>query len=56
MHKRGKGGGEMVKTNVWALCDRCIVAWVKGKVYKMVVRTAMMYGLDMVALTKRQKV
>lgn len=28
---------------------------VKGKVYKLVWRTAMMYGLEMVALTKNQK-
>lgn len=28
----------------------------KGKVFKMVVRPAMRYGLEMVSLTKRQKV
>lgn len=27
----------------------------KGKVYKLVWRTAMMYGLEMVVLTKNQK-
>ncbi|MCJ8736396.1 hypothetical protein PDJAM_G00258050 [Pangasius djambal] len=37
------------------LCDRKISARTKGKVYKTVVRAAMLYGLETVALRKRQE-
>ena len=37
------------------ICDRRVAARVKGKVYKMVVRPAMLYSLEAVALTKRQE-
>ncbi|KAL7867553.1 hypothetical protein SRHO_G00089370 [Serrasalmus rhombeus] len=37
------------------ICDRRIAARVKGKVYKTVVRPAMTYGLETVALSKRQE-
>ncbi len=37
------------------ICDRRIPARVKGKVYKTVVRPAILYGLEVVALTKRQE-
>ncbi|MCJ8736297.1 hypothetical protein PDJAM_G00257340 [Pangasius djambal] len=37
------------------LCDRKISARIKGKVYKTVVRAAMRYGLETVALRKRQE-
>ena len=38
------------------ICDRRVPARVKGKVYnKVAVRPAMVYGLDTVALTKRQE-
>ena len=37
------------------LCDRRIPARLKGKVYKTVVRPALMYGLETVALSKRQE-
>ena len=45
--------------NVWkrvsgVICDRRLPARVKGKVYSSVVRPAMMYGLEMVAVTKKQ--
>ena len=36
------------------LCDRKLTARVKGKIYKSVVRPAMMYGLETVAMTERQ--
>ena len=36
------------------ICDRRVAARVKGKVYKVSVRPAMLYGLETVALTKRQ--
>ena len=37
------------------ICDRGVPARVKGKVYKVAVRPAMLYGLETVALTKRQQ-
>ena len=36
------------------ICDRRLPTRVKGKVYSSVVRPAMMYGLETVAVTKRQ--
>ena len=36
------------------LCNRKLSARVKGKVYKSVVRPAMLYGMETVAVTKRQ--
>ena len=37
------------------ICNRRVPAIVKGKVYKVAVRPAMLYGLETVALTKRQE-
>ncbi|KAK3541670.1 hypothetical protein QTP86_000341 [Hemibagrus guttatus] len=37
------------------LCDQKISARIKGKVYRTVVRPAMLYGLETVSLTKRQE-
>ncbi|KAK3558175.1 hypothetical protein QTP86_011873 [Hemibagrus guttatus] len=37
------------------LCDRKITARIKGKVYRTVVRPAMLYGLETVSLRKRQE-
>ena len=37
------------------ICDRRVPARVKGKVYRMAVGPAMLYGLETVALTKRQE-
>ena len=37
------------------ICDRRVPAIVKGHVYRVAVRPAMLYGLDTVALTKRQE-
>ena len=36
------------------LCDRKLSARVKGKMYKCVVRPALMYGMETVAVTERQ--
>ena len=36
------------------LCDRNLSARVKDKIYKCVVRPAMLYGMEMVAAMKRQ--
>ncbi|KAI5610386.1 hypothetical protein C0J50_5209, partial [Silurus asotus] len=38
------------------ICDSRVSAKVKGKVYRTVVRPAMLYGLETVALSKRQEV
>ncbi|KAK3542878.1 hypothetical protein QTP70_006134 [Hemibagrus guttatus] len=41
---------------VWGvLCDRKISVRIKGKVYRTVVRPAMLYGLETVSLRKRQE-
>ncbi|XP_062865903.1 uncharacterized protein LOC134328668 [Trichomycterus rosablanca] len=37
------------------ICDKRVTAKVKGKVYRTAVRPAMLYGLETVALTKRQE-
>ena len=37
------------------ICNRRVPARVKGKVYRVAVRPAMLYGLETVALTKRQE-
>ena len=37
------------------VCDKRISARVKGKIYKTVVRPAMLYGLEAAALTKKQE-
>ena len=36
------------------ICDRRLPAKIKRKVYKTVVRPAMVYGLEMLAVTKKQ--
>ena len=36
------------------ICDKRLPARVKGKVYSLVVRPAMVYGLETVAVTKKQ--
>ncbi|KAI5613981.1 hypothetical protein C0J50_3702, partial [Silurus asotus] len=38
------------------ICDKRVSVRVKGKVYRTVVRPAMLYGLETVALSKRQEV
>ena len=37
------------------ICDRRVSGRVKGKVYRVAVRPAMLYGLETVALTKIQE-
>lgn len=39
----------------WVMYDRKIASRVKGKVRKTLIRPAMMYDLEMTALTKRQE-
>ena len=37
------------------ICDRRVLAEMKGKLYKTVLRPAMLHGLETVALTRRQE-
>ena len=37
------------------ICDRRVPARVKGKVFKVAVRPAMLYGLETAALTKGRR-
>ena len=37
------------------ICDKKVSAWIKGKVYNAVVRPKIFYGLEIVALRKRQE-
>ena len=65
VQSNGKCGREVKKRvqagwNGWrrmsgVICDRRVSARVKGKVYRLAVRPAMLYGLETVALTKRQE-
>ena len=59
MRKRSEeertGRMEWVEKNSGVICDRRVPARLKGKVYKVAVRPAMLYGLETVALTKRQE-
>ncbi|KAF7702399.1 hypothetical protein HF521_001682 [Silurus meridionalis] len=50
----GWSGWRRLKTGV--ICDRRVSVRVKGKVYRTVVRPVMLYGLETVALSKRQEV
>ena len=43
-----------MKKALEVICDRRLPARVKGKVYNSVVRPAMVYGLETVAVTKKQ--
>ncbi|KAK3554716.1 hypothetical protein QTP70_032634 [Hemibagrus guttatus] len=65
VQSNGESGKEVKKRvqagwNGWrkvsgVLCDRKIPARIKGKVYRTVVRPAMLYGLETVSLRKRQE-
>ena len=53
--KRVQAGWNGWRRMSGVICDRRVPARVKGKVYKVEVRPAMLYGLETVALTKRQE-
>ena len=53
--KRVQAGWNGWRRMSGVICDRRVSARVKGKVYKVAVRPAMLYGLETVALTKRQE-
>lgn len=54
LKKRVQGGWSGWRQVCGGICDRT-AARLKGNVYKMVVRIAVMYGLEMLVLTKRQE-
>ena len=53
--KRVQAGWNGWRRMSGVICDRRVPARVKGKVYKVAMRPAMLYGLETVALTKRQE-
>ncbi|KAK3511498.1 hypothetical protein QTP70_009001 [Hemibagrus guttatus] len=53
--KRVQAGWNGWRKVLAVLCDRKISARIKGKVYRTVVRAAMLYGLETVSLRKRQE-
>ena len=52
--KRVQAGWNGWRRVLGVICDRRLPAGVKGKVYSSVVRPAMVYGLETVAVTKKQ--
>ncbi|KAI5106213.1 hypothetical protein C0J45_3910, partial [Silurus meridionalis] len=54
--KRVQAGWSGWRRVTGVICDRRVSARVKGKVYRTVVRPAMLYGLETVALSKRHEV
>ncbi|XP_060776632.1 uncharacterized protein LOC132886093, partial [Neoarius graeffei] len=55
VRKRVQAGWSSWRRILGVICDRKVPAKVKGKMYKTVVRPAVMYGLETVPLTKRQE-
>ena len=53
--KRIQAGWHSWRRMSGILCDRRVSARLKGKIHRTVVRPAMMYGLETVAMTKRQE-
>ena len=53
--KRVQAGWNGWRRMSGVICDRRVPARVQGTMYKVAVRPAMLYGLETVALTKRQK-
>ena len=53
--KREQAGWNDWRRMPGVICDRRVPAGVKGTVYRVAVRPAMLYGLEMIALTKRQE-
>ena len=53
--KRVQAGWNSWRRMSGVICDRRIPARVKGKVYRVAVRPAMLYGLETVALKERQE-
>ena len=56
MKKRIQAGWSKWRKVSGIICDRKLSTRVKGKVYNTAVRPAMLYGMETVALTRRQEV
>ena len=54
LKSRVQAGWNGWRTVSGVICDRSLLARVKGKVYSLVVRPAMVYRLETVAVTKKQ--
>ncbi|KAI5085876.1 hypothetical protein C0J45_23571, partial [Silurus meridionalis] len=54
--KRVQAGWSGWRRVTGVICDSRVSARIKGNVYRTVVRPAMLYGLEIVALSKRQEV
>ena len=55
MKKRVQAGWNGWRRMAGVICDRRVLGRVKGKVYRVAVGPAMLYGLETVVLTKRQE-
>ena len=55
MKRRVQAGWNNWRRVSGVICDRRLSACAKGKVYKMVVRPGMLYGLETVPLTRKQE-
>ena len=55
MKKRLQAGWNGWRRVFGVICDKRISAKIKGKKYKTVVRPPMLYGLEEVALTRKQE-
>ena len=55
MAKRMQAGWGAWRKITGVMCDGRVSAKMKGRLYKMIVRPAMLYGMEAVAVTKRQQ-
>ena len=55
VRRRVQAGWQNWRRASGVLCDRKLSARLKGKIYKSVVRTAMLYGMETVAVTERME-
>ena len=53
--KRIQSGWYSWRKITGVLCDKRVPEKVKGKIYKTIVRPAMLYGMETVAMNKRQE-
>ena len=53
--KRIQSGWYSWRKITGVLCDKRVPEKVKGKMYKTIARPAMLYGMETVAMTKRQE-
>ena len=55
VRRRVQAGWQSWRRTSGVLCDRKLSARLKGKIYKCVVRLAMLYGMETVAVTERME-